>query len=59
MEVTKCDLCKKVIKEHPIRASFVSYPDINRADLCAECGKPIVEFFKKNKLVKTSKNKKS
>ena len=59
MEVTKCDLCKKIIKEHPIRASFVSYPDINRADLCVECGKPIIEFFKKNKLVKTPKNKKS
>jgi hypothetical protein len=52
MEVTKCDLCKKVIEEHPIRASFIDYPDINRADLCAECGKPFVEFFEKNKLSK-------
>ncbi|MEK7658817.1 MAG: hypothetical protein AAB352_03045 [Patescibacteria group bacterium] len=59
MELTKCDLCKKIIKEHPIRASFVDYPNINRADLCIECGKPIVDFFKENKLLKNLKNKKS
>jgi len=52
MEITKCDLCKKIIREHPIRASFVDNPNINRAELCVECGKPIVEFFEKNKLSK-------
>jgi hypothetical protein len=47
MEIIKCDLCKKIIKNHPIRASFVDYPNVNRADLCDKCGKPIVFFSKK------------
>ncbi len=59
MDIVKCDLCKKVIKEHPIRASFVDYPNINRADLCDKCGKPIVDFFERNKLLKNSRIKKS
>ena len=55
MDIKKCDICKKIIREHPISASFVTYPNVNRADLCAECGKPIVEFFDKNKLLKKPK----
>lgn len=54
MRVTKCDLCKREIKDKVIHAD-VGY--LNSAELCGECGLPILKFLKKNKFLKEEKNK--
>ena len=55
MRVTKCDLCKKNIKDEPITAGIGIFP---KAELCEKCGKPIKNFLKKHKFIKTGKDKK-
>jgi len=49
MHVKKCDICKKSIKGFPIRAGADFFSD---KDFCSKCGKPILDFLKKHKLVK-------
>ena len=48
----KCDLCKKNIKGKPITAGF---DFLTHVDLCEKCGKPIKNFLKKHKFIKTEK----
>ncbi len=55
MMIIKCDLCKKEIKERPITAGFGYW---SKAELCQDCGFPVVKFLKKNKLIKEESNKK-
>lgn len=52
MLVLKCNLCKKDIKGKPITAGF---DFLARIDLCEKCGKPIKDFLKKHKFIKTEK----
>jgi len=52
MRVTKCDLCKKNIKDQPIIAGVGFFPN---AELCEKCGKPIKDFLKKHKFIKIDK----
>jgi hypothetical protein len=48
MLVTKCDLCKRVIKDsEEITAGF----GWKRYSLCVRCGKPIVALLRKSKLL--------
>jgi len=54
MRVTKCDLCKKDIKDKPIVAGIGFFPDV---ELCEKCGKPIKDFLKKHNFVKEEKVK--
>lgn len=54
MKVTKCDLCKKKIKDRPIIAGADYYPHV---ELCDKCGKPILAFLKRNKLIATKDKK--
>ncbi|MFH1894432.1 MAG: hypothetical protein ABH813_00800 [Patescibacteria group bacterium] len=54
MQVTKCDLCKKVIKDKSVTAAR-GYLD--RAELCQKCGAPILKFLRKNKFIKEEKRK--
>ncbi len=56
MRILKCDFCKKVIKDKPITAGLGF---LNNVELCEKCGKPVLNFLKKNKVVKIEKNKKS
>ena len=49
MHVKKCDICKKNIKGSPIRAGADFLSD---KDFCLKCGKPVLDFLKKHKLVK-------
>lgn len=51
MITTKCDLCKKEIKNNmqSVSAGFGMWSGYN---FCWECGKPIISFLKKHKLVK-------
>jgi len=55
MRVTKCDLCKKNIKDAPIIAGVGFFPN---AELCERCGKPIKNFLERHKFIKIEKNKK-
>jgi hypothetical protein len=50
MEITKCDLCEKKIRERPYVSAGWGYE--NKAQLCKKCGEPILEFLVKNKLLK-------
>ncbi len=52
MRITKCDLCKKRIKNEPITAGIGFFPKV---ELCEKCGSPILKFLKKHKFI-TSKN---
>jgi len=55
MIITKCDLCKKNIKNEPVIAGVGFFPKV---ELCEKCGKPIRNFLKKHKFIETDKNKK-
>ena len=54
MMITKCDLCKKKIKEEPIIAGVGFF---KRFELCEKCGLPILKFLKKHKFIEKSKPK--
>jgi hypothetical protein len=53
MLVTKCDFCKKNIKDNAIIAGVGFY----RIELCKKCGKPVFDFLKRNKIVKEENKK--
>lgn len=46
MTVTKCDFCKKNIKDKVVMAGL----GYKRFDLCHTCGAPVLAFLKKNNL---------
>ena len=46
MTVTKCDFCKKNIKEKVVTAGL----GYKHFDLCHTCGAPVLAFLKKNNL---------
>ena len=54
MRVTKCDFCKKNIKNEPV---LVRFGYLNSVELCEKCGKPVLDFLKKNKIIKPENNK--
>lgn len=55
MRITKCDLCKKRIKEKPITAGVGYFLNV---ELCEKCGLPILKFLKKNKFIEDIKDNK-
>ena len=52
MNISKCDICKKNLKGDVIRAGVGLFRE---KDLCLSCGKPVLDFFKKHKLIKEEK----
>ncbi|OGL35172.1 hypothetical protein A3F05_01170 [Candidatus Saccharibacteria bacterium RIFCSPHIGHO2_12_FULL_47_17] len=48
MTITKCDKCRKVIKDEPILAGISFW---KKVELCQNCGKPVLGFLKANKLL--------
>ncbi|MFA5770991.1 MAG: hypothetical protein WC894_05885 [Patescibacteria group bacterium] len=53
MNIQKCDICKKKIEEkYPVRAGVGFFSD---KDFCSKCGKPVLDFLKKHKLIKEEK----
>ncbi|MEK7190346.1 MAG: hypothetical protein AAB661_01115 [Patescibacteria group bacterium] len=52
MYITKCDICGKKLKDKPVRAG-IGYFTGN--DFCAKCGKPVLDFLKKHKLIDKEK----
>ncbi|KKQ23479.1 MAG: hypothetical protein US35_C0004G0012 [Parcubacteria group bacterium GW2011_GWA2_37_10] len=56
MNVSKCDLCKKEIKGQPLTVGRGFFHDVK--EICDDCGKPVLEFLRKNKFIKEEKNNK-
>lgn len=56
MRITKCDLCKKKIKDEPIRAGIGLFP---KAELCEKCGAPILRFLRRHRFVEPKAKKKN
>jgi len=57
MNVHKCDLCQKEISfEQRVVAGtgFAFSPD---AELCVECGKPVLRFLRKHKIIDKNNKK--
>lgn len=52
MNLTKCDICGKRLKGQPIRAGMGYFVG---NDFCLKCGKPVLDFLKKNKLLNEEK----
>lgn len=52
MRVTKCDFCNQEIKGSPIVAG---QGFLGRADLCQECGAPVLDFVRNKKFTKDIK----
>lgn len=50
MRINKCDVCKKHIKDKQITLSY----DREILDICEKCGKPIIDYLKKEKLVRNN-----
>ena len=59
MNVMKCDLCNKTIKDDKYVLAGTNY-FLKRLEVCYNCGEPVVEFLKKHKFLndETSKTKK-
>ena len=55
MYLTKCDICSKKIEGNSVRAGVAF---LGSKDFCLACGKPIINFLKKHKLLKEDKIKK-
>jgi len=56
MRITKCDLCKNVLKsdKDSISAGRGWFP---KFEFCGKCGKPVLDFLKKKKLIDADKIK--
>jgi hypothetical protein len=53
MTITKCDICKKVIKKEDTEFSMVMLAGsalYSRTTICLRCGKPVEAIFKKHNL---------
>ncbi len=53
MMVFKCDRCKRTLE--PSRVVRVDAGWQNRVELCADCGRPIIQTLKKYKLFSEEK----
>jgi hypothetical protein len=57
MLVTRCDICKKDIKDHVhginvgVRGSFSTFA------CCEKCGKPVKTFLQKHKLIEKERDR--
>ena len=52
MNVHKCDICKKKVEMDSVKAGVGYFAD---KEFCLKCGKPILDFLRKNKLLKEEK----
>jgi hypothetical protein len=53
MTLTKCDICKKIIKKDQLQFSLSligGTPAFVNHTICADCGRPIMPFVKKHHL---------
>jgi len=52
INVTKCDICGNKLKGDSVRAGIGLFRE---KDFCFKCGKPILDFLKKYKLLNEEK----
>ncbi len=55
MNITKCDICKKEIKNRQEVCIGYCMP-LPQYSLCLKCSKPIVVFLEKHELIEKSKS---
>ncbi len=54
MRITRCDIClKKISWENKIEIGYKSI--MPQFSVCESCGKPVVAFLKKHKLIEKDK----
>jgi len=58
MQVTKCDVCKKEIKDYKEEVKIIAPNTFAMIALCLDCGKPVLRFLRSHSLVKSSKKSK-
>ncbi len=58
MLVYKCDICESELDKNKEGIIVGNRGIFSHFSLCDKCGKPIIEFMKKNKLIEIKKNKK-
>lgn len=54
MRLTKCDICKKKLKGDSVRAGLGLFQE---KDFCVKCGKPVLDFLEKHKLLENKNDK--
>ena len=50
MRVTKCDICKKQIKDYSKEVDVSPPGKLSSLTFCLNCGKPIIKFLEKHRL---------
>lgn len=55
MQVTKCDICKKEIKDYKEEVRVLASKVISGTAFCLKCGGPIIKFLKNHKLIQNQK----
>lgn len=53
MKITKCDVCKKTIKDNSnnVHIGIGACSVFNSFEMCSTCGKPILKMLKSKKLI--------
>lgn len=51
MFVTKCDICKKEIKDYSKRVRVEAPVAFSNLAFCLNCGAPVIKFLEKNHLI--------
>ena len=54
MNIKKCDLCHKIIKKDD-KTVIAGFGWIQGSELCEKCGKPVLDFLRKKKLIDSKK----
>lgn len=57
MKITKCDICKKTIKDDSMNVHIAVSKSMffNSVEICSDCGKPVLKLLKDKKLIKNDK----
>jgi len=54
MQITKCDICKKIIKKgtKSVHIGLGTSMFSNKIEICLECGEPVLKLLKEKELIK-------
>jgi hypothetical protein len=58
MQITKCDICKKEIKDYSEEINVSPLGRILGFVFCSNCGKPVIKFLRKNNLIEKKATRK-
>lgn len=51
MQITKCDICKKEIKEYNQQTKVAPEGQLSGFTFCPKCSQPVLSFLRKHKLL--------